>query len=181
VRKYLETFPKDLIEKNATFAKRSIWHCPDDGKIPDGFFPYMNHAGPRIVLNNTAVNSTNTIHRLYFNPSITVSTKKLAAISMLTTFSQLSAEIEGRTYGSGVLKHEPSEAMSIRLVMPANIPSSGINRVANKIDRLLRVRAFDEARDQADALIFGNDFLIENKKIFIGLYRDLQAARKRRY
>jgi adenine-specific DNA methylase len=181
VRKYLETFPKDLIEKNATFAKRGIWHCPDDGKIPDGFFPYMNHTGPRIVLNNTAVNSTNTIHRLYFNPSITVSNKKLAAISMLTTFSQLSAEIEGRTYGSGVLKHEPSEAMNIRLLMPANIPVNNINQIAIKIDRLLRKRAFDEARTEADSLIFGTDFLTENKNIFIGLYRDLQSARKRRY
>jgi len=181
VKKYFETFPKALIEENATFAKRSIWHCPDDGKIPDGFFPYMNHIGPRLVLNSAAVNSTNTVHRLYFKPSTTISEKKIAAISMLTTFSQLSAEIEGRTYGAGVLKHEPSEAMNIRLMIPANIPIRELNQAAKAIDRLLRMRKLDEARHKADTLIFGAEFLAENQKLFVGLSRDLRAARKRRY
>jgi adenine-specific DNA-methyltransferase len=181
VKAYLETFPKDLIETNATFAKRGVWHCPDDGKIPDGFFPYMNHAGPRIVLNNAEVNSTNTIHRLYFPSTTITANRKLAAISILTTFSQLSAEIEGRTYGSGVLKHEPSEAMNIRMFMPTNILSSEINKTAKKIDRLLRAQSLIEAQEEADTLIFGTPFITENENIFASLRTDLRAARKRRY
>jgi adenine-specific DNA-methyltransferase len=181
VKRYLERLPKDAIQKNATFAKRSIWHCPDDGKIPDGFFPYMNHIGPRLVLNSAAVNSTNTVHRVYFKPGITASEKKVVAISMLSTFSQLSSEIEGRTYGSGVLKHEPSEATNIHLFLPKNISASDITRTGKTIDRLLRARAFDEARDEADLLVFGRKFLAENEKLFAGLHRALKAARKRRY
>lgn len=181
VKAYLETFPKDLIAKNATFAKRGVWHCPDDGKIPDGFFPYMNHTGPRIVLNDAAKNSTNTIHRLYFKTPITIANKKLAAISMLTTFSQLSAEIEGRTYGSGVLKHEPSEAMNISMFMPTDILPAEIDRAAKTIDRLLRSQSFNEAREEADVLIFGKAFMTRNVKLFASLRHDLQAARKRRY
>ena len=72
IKRYLNTFPNHLIEENATFAKRSVWHSPDDGKIPDGFLPYMNHLGPRLVLNSARVNSTNTVHRLYFKPSTTI-------------------------------------------------------------------------------------------------------------
>jgi adenine-specific DNA methylase len=181
VRNYFKSLPKGLIENNRTFAKRSVWHCPDDGKIPDAFFPYMNHIGPRLVLNSAAVNSTNTVHRLYFNPSTGISHKKLAAISMLTTFSQLSAEIEGRTYGAGVLKHEPTEAMSIRLFLPENIPINDVNRAAQAIDQLLRMHELDEARHKADTLIFGAEFLAREEKLLIGLGRNLRAARKRRY
>jgi len=36
---------------------------------------------------------------------------------MLSTLSQLSAELVGRSYGGGVLKLEPSEARRIELVM----------------------------------------------------------------
>lgn len=50
IRRYLDTFPKDMIGTNATFEKRGIWHAPDDRKVPDAFLPYMNHLGPRLVL-----------------------------------------------------------------------------------------------------------------------------------
>lgn len=181
IRKYLKTFSLGLRAQNATFEKRDIWHCPDDGSIPGGFLPYMNHIGPRIVLNAAGVNSTNTIHRLYFKPSVTAAMQKLASISMLTTFSQLSAEIEGRTYGSGVLKHEPSEAAKIRLFMPGNRTTSAINDCLSRVDRLIRGKSFDAARREADTLVFGKAFMSKNKSMFEGLRRALDAARTRRY
>jgi len=141
------------MKTNATFAKRSLWHCPDDGKLPDGFFPYMNHLGPRIVLNTAAVNSTNTIHRLYFKPSTTSLEKKVAAISMLGTFSQLSSEIEGRTYGSGVLKHEPSEAAEIKVIIPDTGNRAFVEGVFAKVDACLRRGLHNDANRLADEML----------------------------
>jgi len=157
---YIEAFPKDQKEKNRTFAKRAIWHKPDDGKIPDAFFPYMQNYGPRIVLNKLGVTSTNTIHRVFFKPRTRKYLQKLVAISILTTFSQLSAEIEGRSYGSGVLKHEPSEAKKIKIYIPDNLDKKEITKTFNLIDHHFRNNDPGSAHKIADNFIFNE---LENK------------------
>lgn len=160
VYKYLETFPKEQKEKNQIFKKRGVWHRPDDNKIPDAFFPYMHNDGPRIVLNKIGITSTNTIHRVFFKPKTRLYLQKLIAISILTTFSQLSAEIEGRSYGSGVLKHEPSEAKKIKIFIPDNYNKKEINETFNLIDHHLRNNAVESVQEIADNFIFKG---LENK------------------
>jgi adenine-specific DNA methylase len=156
VSKYIANYPTDKQETNATYEKRKVWHQPDDGKIPDAFFPYMNHDGPRIVLNKARIQCTNTIHRLFYNKDVSNLKRKLAAISILSSFSQLSAEIAGRCYGSGALKLEPSEAKNISLLMPANIKESAIDAAMTRIDASLRTGDLDRARCIADELLLIN-------------------------
>lgn len=162
IQAYLDLFPKNEIKSISTFKKRSAWPRTDDGKKPDAFFPVMHHLGPKIVLNHAKINCTNTIHRVYFREPLTANTKKLIAISFLTTFSQLSAEIVGRKYGSGVLKHEPREAERVQLILPTQKRSSSINKIYKAIDTLLRSGNLDEARKKADMFILApilkNDF-----------------------
>lgn len=152
--KYLESFTAEERSKVSTFKKRAIWHAPDDGRVPDAFFPVMNHHGPRLVLNDTKVTCTNTIHRAFFKASVTCATKKLCAISMLTSFSQLSAEFVGRRYGSGVLKHEPREAEKIAIYIPSSIDEAEIDAMYQYVDNLLRQEKYSEAAAAADNFIF---------------------------
>jgi len=154
IYKYLEKFPQDQKERTRTFERRAIWHKPDDGKIPDAFFPYMQNDGPRIVLNKLGITSTNTIHRIFFKPRNRKYIQKLVAISILTTFSQLSAEIEGRNYGSGVLKHEPSEAKKIKIYIPNNFDKKEITKTFNLVNYHFRNDEHDNVRKIADAFIF---------------------------
>lgn len=153
--KYLESFSEEDRSKVSTFKKRLIWHAPDDGKVPDAFFPVMNHNGPRLVLNDCGVTCTNTIHRAYFTKPMSDYEKKLFSISLLTSFSQLSAEFVGRRYGSGVLKHEPREAEKILVVMPENISEVDVLSYYSEIDSLLRVGSQRAAHAKSDELIFG--------------------------
>ena len=152
--RYLDMFAVEDREKVSTFKKRAVWHAPDDGKIPDAFFPVMNDQGPRLVLNECSVNCTNTIHRAFFTKPMSQTQRKLLSISILTSFSQLSAEFVGRRYGSGVLKHEPREAENILLVMPQDISEKDIAVAYAEIDNLLRFGNFHDARRAADDLIF---------------------------
>lgn len=154
IYRYLETFPKVEKDSNSTFKKRAIWHQPDDNKIPDAFFPYMQNVGPRIVLNKLGITSTNTIHRVFFKSKTKKYMQKLIAISILTTFSQLSAEIEGRSYGSGVLKHEPSEAKRIKIYIPDKLNRKEITRIFNLIDHHFRNKDPEHAQKVADDFIF---------------------------
>jgi adenine-specific DNA-methyltransferase len=153
LKKYLGSYPEEKRINNATFKKRAAWFSPDDGAIPDAFFPYMHHEGPRIVLNQGKIQCTNSIHRVFFKESITEYDRKLIALSLLSSFSQLSAEIEGRNYGSGVLKHEPSDAKRIAIIFPKNTNKQTIDESFNKIDRLLRDGLIYESRMVADELV----------------------------
>lgn len=150
---YHNTFDEKTRTTTSTFGKRKVWWQPNDGRVPDAFFPVMHHHGPRLVLNPDRLTNTNTIHRVYFRKHISQPCPKLIAVSMLTTFAQVSAEMVGRRYGSGVLKHEPREAERIRMLMPPSLSERAINAAFDKVDRLLRVGKRDDATAVADALI----------------------------
>lgn len=150
---YLETFPLKRRAETSTFRKRKIWSKPDDGRVPDAFFPVMHHWGPRIVLNPYGFTNTNTIHRVYFPEALDAVSRKLIAVSLLTSFSQLSAELVGRRYGSGVLKHEPREAEKIQILFP-NLSQTKIERAFDAVDRDLRAGQRENAMKRADKLVY---------------------------
>jgi tRNA1(Val) A37 N6-methylase TrmN6 len=152
--RYLQKLPQQDVQTNSTFKKRALWYCPDDGNIPDAFFPVMHDSGPRIALNLARINCTNSVHRIYFKKNLTLIQKKLISISILTSFSQVHAEIVGRTYGSGVLKHEPRDVERIALLMPSRLPPAEITLAYGKIDRLLRNGDPGQAQAVADELIY---------------------------
>jgi hypothetical protein len=167
VGRYLKTFGDDRRSTNSTFRKRAVWSATSDGRRPDGFFPVMHHNGPRLVLNEFGCTSTNTIHRVFFK-SADVSARKLVAISLLSSFSQISAELIGRRYGSGVLKHEPRDAEKIAVLLP-KIASVEIDTAFSKVDALLRYGEIDAASREADSFIFGSlgmlDFKLSSEKL----------------
>lgn len=153
VETYFARFPESERLRNVTFGKRPDWRLPNDGRIPNAFLPYMHNTGPRLVLNKYRVNSTNTIHRVYFGRGVSQGRRKLVAISMVSTFSQISAEIEGRSYGGGILKHEIGEASKIQLLLPNGASKTLINRTFDKIDQLLRQGKANRATNVADAFL----------------------------
>jgi hypothetical protein len=105
----LDTYPIADIAKNKTMDKRQDWQVPQLGSVPDAFFQYMGKYGPRMVLNDGTHYCTNTIHRIFFKKRLSQSKRRAICLSLHSSYSQLSAEFEGRQYGSGVLKLEPSE------------------------------------------------------------------------
>ena len=117
VRNYLAQISAKERRHNKTFPKRANWYTPDDNIYPDAFFSYMSHLGPRIVLNQGKINCTNSIHKVFFNERLSHRNKLAISISLLSSYSQLSAEIEARSYSSGVLKIEPTAGKNIRILM----------------------------------------------------------------
>src|SRR5258708_40339352 len=95
--------------------------------MPDATLTYMNHHGPRIVLLDRSTTCTNTLHRLWFDPKSTVMAE-LIALSFLTSFSQLSAEREGRFYGGGNLKTQSKSPRALMLVSPQKNPQNELAR-----------------------------------------------------
>lgn len=174
VRQYLSQVTAEELEKNRTFKKRPYWFAPDDHIISDAFMSYMIHLGPRMVINQGQINCTNSIHKVFFHDHKTSANKKLAiAISMLSTYSQLSAELEGRAYSSGVLKIEPSAGRKIEILfsdecilelksavnmIEAHMKKNEMDGVTTIVDNILIKYNF-VTREQCEKLAKGVHFL----------------------
>lgn len=179
IEQYLDLFDENLRRTVSTFKKRAVWSEPDDRRLPDAFFPVMHHYGPRIVLNAAQCQCTNTIHRLYFDAKLKMYQRKLIAISVLSSFSQLSAELVGRRYGSGVLKHEPREAERIEVLLPVLEPKQ-VTTAFKAINRLLRKGDRQGAMAYADSVIFAASGIEDWASVSVSLSDALADMRSRR-
>lgn len=89
---------------------RSPWWRVPITPVPDLFVSYMSGATPRVIANSARALHLNSIHGLRTSPGYRTLAMKALPLLSLSSYSLLSAEIEGRSYGGGVLKLEPREA-----------------------------------------------------------------------
>lgn len=176
VLRYLSNYGTSNIKNNATFAKRDCWYKYLDGKIPDAFFVFMTHNGPRVILNSVGANTTNGFYRVNFKPNTDIAFK-LIIISLQTTFTQLEAEKLGRARGSGALKLEPCDAKLLPLYLPSKSELE-IESTFSLVDALTRQGREDCARAAADSFIFSDAPIF--RKELDQLAQSLITARKRR-
>lgn len=123
---------------------RDPWYAVPSVWIPDAFVFRQIYDFPRIVLNEAEATSTDTIHRMRCkagNPSAVIA-------NTYSSLTAASAEIEGRSYGGGVLELEPTEAE--RLLMPAKLTAA---LPLDECDRLIRDGKLNVVLDENDRLI----------------------------
>jgi len=157
LKEYISEGEKRKINERCHAVKRKTWYSIPDPAVPDAFLHYMTKEVPFIVMNSGEVLGTNSIHQLFFKEDVDTNTKKWIQLSMFTSISQLSVELEGRTYGGGVLKLEPTAASKI-LVYPGDgksVPRS----LENKVNKYLSNGQRNKAIDLVD------NWFIKNEKI----------------
>ncbi len=139
---------------------RRPWYVVPNTSPPDAFLPSLMGYAPRLVVNQAKIECTNTILRVNLREAEEPATILLLALASVSTVTQLSAELVGRSYGGGVLKLEPSEAA--QLVIPRlsladvshliggihNLNSIGrIQQITHEVDRVIS-RAIGISRDE---------------------------------
>lgn len=134
VRKYVQLGEDVEIHNGYKCSIRKPWYSVPSVWNPDCFFFRQIYDFPRVVLNQANATSTDTIHRMTCKSS-----PKAVAANIYTYLTAASAEIEGRSYGGGVLELEPSEAE--RLLMPAKLQGS---LSIDECDHLIRDKRLDE-------------------------------------
>ncbi len=142
--KYIRSGEEKAIHRGYKCSVRQPWYAVPSIWVPDGFVFRQIHDFPRVVHNQAQATSTDTIHRLRCRGS-----SERVIANTYTYLTAASAEIEGRSYGGGVLELEPTEAE--RLLMPAQL--NGAMPLAES-DRLIREGRLD-------------DVLAENEKIVL--------------
>ncbi len=129
VKRYIEDGERKEFHKGYKCSLRKPWYTVPSVWVPDAFTFRQIYDFPRMVLNDSNATSTDTIHRLR---SKGAKTERIIA-NTYTWLTAASAEIEGRSYGGGVLELEPTEAE--RLLMPAKLNGAMPLAEADKLTR----------------------------------------------
>lgn len=140
---YIRLGEDQKVHKGYKCSIREPWYAVPSVWIPDAFVFRQIYDFPRVVFNTAEATSTDTIHRMRCktNPRAVVA-------NTYTSLTAASAEIEGRSYGGGVLELEPTEAE--RLLMPAKL---GPALPLDECDRLVRNDRLRDVLDENDRLV----------------------------
>lgn len=93
------------------------WRVPIPQQPADALFTYMNADTPQLCANTFGGLHLNSVHGVRFYSDRREMGMRLLPIAAFNSYTALSAELEGRPYGGGVLKMEPREAS--RLLVPS--------------------------------------------------------------
>jgi adenine-specific DNA methylase len=154
---------------------RDRWYAVPSVWQPDCFLFRQIYDFPRMVVNNAQATCTDTIHRF----RCMTSPAKIAA-HLYTHLTAASAEIEGRSYGGGVLELEPTEAE--KLLFPRNFNGS---LPLMDVDRLVRDGRISEVLEENDKDVLRKGLGLSSaecsmlKRIWVKM-RDRRIARRRR-
>jgi adenine-specific DNA methylase len=143
------------------------WRVPGLSQA-DLFLPYMIGSEPHASLNSAHALYPNSLHGLRLSSPAAA---ERVALGLLTGLSLLSMELEGRSYGGGVLKLEPSEMQRVSLILP-DWPYETLGQRFQETDRLIRDGDFRAATQLADQWI-----LSEQLGLSAGDIRRLRQAR----
>ena len=157
VQRYLRFGEEQGLPKRYKCSVREPWfRVPSVYVSPVAMLKRAHHC-PRLVLNKAQVLTTDTAYRVHPRQVTAVS----LVYSFLNSLTCLSAELEGRHYGGGVLELVPSEIE--RLILPVCSVSEADLR---KLDERFRVRSDDSQilREQ-DKVLLKNCGLSVNDRI----------------
>jgi adenine-specific DNA-methyltransferase len=140
---YIRFGESNALHKGYKCSIRTPWYVVPSVWIPDGFIFRQIYDFPRLVLNQSGATSTDTIHRLTCKAE-----PEQVIANAYTYLTAASAEIEGRSYGGGVLELEPTEAE--RLLMPEKLATAF---PLDECDRLTRAGRLDDVLEKNSRLV----------------------------
>lgn len=147
-RRYIDEGEEAGINEAVKCKTRKPWYVVPHTEAPAAFMPCMVASWPRLVVNASSFTCTNNILKLTWKKERPDNDWTRLALGTLSTLTQLSAELVGRSYGGGVLKVEPTELK--RLAVPL-LSAKAAGRIVNQVDSLLRENRVNEAIDVVDA------------------------------
>jgi adenine-specific DNA methylase len=135
VQRYIREGEKEGLHRRYKCRIRTPWYkVPSVFPSPVGMLK-RSHNFPRLTLNRMGVLTTDTAYRV--KPTSISGTKLV--YNFVNSLTALSAELEGRHYGGGVLELVPSEIERV-LVPATSVPSGGLAQ----LDDLIRQGATAE-------------------------------------
>ena len=172
---YIQRGERMKIHQGYKCSIRTPWYAVPAVWKPDAFVFRQIYDFPRIVLNSADATATDTIHRMKCRAS-----PKQTVANTYTHLTAASAEIEGRSYGGGVLELEPTEATN--LLMPAELCDA---MPVDKCDELIRQDRLEDVLHHNDSAVLRAQVGLSSRecaqlKAIWEKMRDRRLSRRRR-
>ena len=100
------------IHKGYKTGIRNDWFVVPSLKISDAFFIRRNNLYPRLIINEAAAYTTDTMHRVFLKSGTDLTA---FTASYYNSLSLAFTEVSGRSHGGGVLELMPNEAEQVLL------------------------------------------------------------------
>lgn len=135
LKRYLELGIQRNIYKGYKCSIRAHWYSIPSVWYPDAFFQRRVSTNPKLIFNSCGAISTDTMHRVKINDGVN---KKLLVSCFYNSVTFASAEINGRSYGGGVLEILPSEAGRVLVPNINAINDIDTESFFERVDELIR-------------------------------------------
>lgn len=169
--RYIEYGEAQGLHRRYKCRVRSPWYCVPSVYATGVGMLKRSHHSPRLVLNEAKALSTDTAYRIR---TVTVEARTLVTC-FLNPLTALSAELEGRHYGGGVLELVPSEIE--RLLVP--VPR-GVDVDLRALDEAVRTRPTDEVlRENGSRVLAGLGLGRDSVDELLGGWSRLRDRRQR--
>lgn len=159
---------------------RNRWYIVPSIWVPDAFLLRRNNTFPKFVLNNIEAVSTDTMHRIKFNEGVN---RDKVLLSYYNSITFAFTEINGRSYGGGVLEILPGEASNIVLPDLKDFDNNKVKELLEEIDNTIRNNLpIDNLLDKIDKAIL-IDYLGIDKSVckeFRIMWKNLMQRRHTR-
>jgi adenine-specific DNA methylase len=143
-RRYLADGERAGLDRRYKTRIRTPWYRVPHIRPGRLMLSKRSHRYPRLILNDAEVVTTDTIYRGWMRPDYEGREEDLAAV-FHNSLTMLSAEVEGRSFGGGVLELVPSEInrLAVPLVPGAGAELDGLSAVADQGEGEVTERLID--------------------------------------
>lgn len=137
--------------------ENDMWQIPPHSWIPQAFICKFVHDAPRIVLNRTQAQTTDTLLKIRFKSN--ADAERITA-AFMNSYTLALCEMTGTVYGGGVLALNPGTVRSLR------IPLSGSERLdLKRLDGLYREGRIEEVITEADRAVLEEGLQLSREDI----------------
>jgi len=148
LRRYVEEGEAAGVHLGYKCSIRKKWWVAPSVWTPDAFLLRQIYDHPRIISNDAAATSTDTIHRVRVSTELD---PRLLAAASINSATFAFSEVMGRSYGGGVLELEPREAEALPFPSQAALESSDLD--IDLVERLTRAGRLLEALEHVDCAL----------------------------
>lgn len=179
-QKYIQYGEKNLMHTGYKCRIRENWYHIPSVWVPNAFFLRRNNKFPKFVLNDINAVSTDTMHRIKFNQGVN---REKALLSYYNSITFAFTELEGRSYGGGVLEILPGEVEKLILPNLQSFDDNTTKELIKKIDKTIRNDDdIEPILDEVDEIILVKYLGISSEvvQVFRNIWKKLMNRRLNR-